>query len=82
MNLPLTIRLEKRTDDVPRWLPPLTSLGSVVVAFLISGIILAIIGGEPLRVLKFFFDATFGSWPVFSEGKGRWWCFRSFGPRR
>lgn len=67
MNLPFTLRFEKRTDDYPKWLPVATALGSVVVAFLISGIILKIIGGDPLRVLKFFFTATFGSWPVFSD---------------
>jgi simple sugar transport system permease protein len=38
-----------------------------VAAFLISGILLKIIGGEPLRVGKFFFEATFGSWAVFSD---------------
>lgn len=67
MNLPYQLIFEKRTEDYPKWLPVLTSLGSVVVAFLIGGIILKLIGGEPLRVLKFFFTATFGSWPVFSD---------------
>ncbi len=67
MNLPFSIRFEKRTEDVPRWLPFATSIGSVVVAFIISGIILKIIGGDPWRVLKFFFEATFGSWAVFSD---------------
>ena len=67
MKLPYTLRFEQRTDDVPKWLPAVTSLGSVLVAFLVSGIILKLIGGEPLRILKFFFTATFGSWPVFSD---------------
>ncbi|MFQ5615207.1 MAG: ABC transporter permease [Anaerolineales bacterium] len=66
MSLP-TIHFEKRTEDVPKWLPLATSVGSVVVAFIISGIVLKFIGGEPLRVGKFFFEATFGSWPVFSD---------------
>lgn len=67
MNLPYTVIFEKRTEDYPKWLPALTALGSVVVAFIISGIVLKMIGGEPLRVLKFFFTATFGSWAVFSD---------------
>ena len=67
MNLPYRVIFEKRTEDYPKWLPIVTSLGSVVVAFIISGIILEIIGGDSLRVLKFFFEATFGSWPVFSD---------------
>ncbi len=67
MNLPFEIRLEKRTEDVPRWMPALTALGGVIVAFLISAIILKITGGDPLRVGKFFWQATFGSWPTFSD---------------
>jgi general nucleoside transport system permease protein len=64
---PYRLAMEKRVEEVPRWLPALTSLGAVVVAFLISGIILKLIGGEPLRVLQFFYSATFGSWPTFSD---------------
>ena len=67
MKLPFTLRLEQRTDDIPKWMPAATALGSVLIAFLISGIILKFIGGDPIRVLKFFFEATFGSWPVFSD---------------
>ncbi len=66
-QLPFTLTLEKRVDDIPKWLPAATSIGSVVVAFIISGIILKIIGGQPLVVAKFFFQATFGSWAVFSD---------------
>ncbi len=66
-QLPFTVMLEKRMEDIPKWLPAATSVGSVVIAFIISGIILKIIGGQPLVVAKFFFEATFGSWPVFSD---------------
>jgi len=62
-----TLRIEKRVEDIPRWLPAATSVGSVVIAFLLSGIILKIIGGEPLRVARFFFEATFGTWAAFSD---------------
>ncbi|GAB4282694.1 MAG: ABC transporter permease [Candidatus Promineifilaceae bacterium] len=67
MNLPFTITIEKRIEDIPKWLPAATSIGSVVVAFIISGIILKFIGGQPLLVLKFFYKATFGSWATFSD---------------
>ncbi len=67
MKLPYTLKFERRTDDIPKWLPAATAIGSVIVAFIISGIILKFIGGEPFRVLKFFFSATFGSWAVFSD---------------
>lgn len=66
-QLPISLTFEKRVEDIPKWLPAATSLGSVVIAFIISGIVLKLIGGQPLVVARFFFDATFGSWPVFSD---------------
>ena len=44
---------------IPKWLPAATSLGAVVVAFIISGIILKLIGGQPLVVAKFFWERHF-----------------------
>lgn len=67
MNLPFQVVVEKRTEDVPKWLPILTALGSVVLAFIVSGVVLGAIGGDPLKAGQFFFDATFGSWPVFAD---------------
>ena len=67
MKLPFTITFEKRVEDYPKWLPAATSIGSVVVAFIISGLLLKLVGGEPLKVGKFFFEATFGSWAVISD---------------
>ncbi|MCL4297932.1 MAG: ABC transporter permease [Anaerolineae bacterium] len=66
-QLPYTLTLEKRIEDIPKWLPAATSVGSVVLAFIISGLILKLIGGQPLEVAKFAYQATFGSWPVFSD---------------
>ncbi len=66
-QLPFTVTFEKRVEDIPKWLPAATSIGSVVVAFIISGIVLKLIGGQPLLVGRFFFQATFGSWAVFSD---------------
>lgn len=65
----MTTRLviEKRTEDVPAWLPFATAAGSVLLAFIVGGVILALIGGDPFRTLGFFFQATFGSWPVISD---------------
>jgi ABC-type uncharacterized transport system permease subunit len=65
--MPFRISIEKRIEDIPAWLPAVTSLGSVLVAFIVSGIILEMIGGDSLRVLRFFYDATFGSWGTFSD---------------
>ena len=66
-QMPFRLILEKRVEDIPKWLPAATVFGSVIAAFIISGIILKLIGGQPLLVAKFFFEATFGSWPVFSD---------------
>ncbi len=65
--MPIRLVLEKRVEDVPKWMPAATALGSVIVAFIISGIILWIIGAQPLKVFRFFFDATFGNWAVISD---------------
>jgi ABC-type uncharacterized transport system permease subunit len=67
MKAPFTLQIEKRTEDIPKWLPLLTSLGAVLVAFIFSGLVLKLVGGQPLRVLGYFFSATFGSWGVFSD---------------
>ena len=67
MKLPFKLHIEKRSEDFPNWLPIATSVGAVISAFIFSGIVLKIAGGQPLRVLGFFFSATFGSWGVFSD---------------
>ncbi|HEX6384254.1 MAG TPA: ABC transporter permease [Anaerolineae bacterium] len=64
---PFRLTFEKRVEDIPGWLPAVTTLGAVVVAFLISGLILKLIGGQPLVVIRFFFEATFGSWAALSD---------------
>lgn len=65
--MPFQLQIQKRVDEFPWWFPALVSVGAVLVAFIISGIVFTLIGGEPFRVLGFFFRATFGSWPVFSD---------------
>jgi len=67
VRLPFHLHVEKRTEEIPKWLPFVTSLAAVVVAFLISGIILALIGGNPLQTFQFFFNAAFGSWGALSD---------------
>ncbi|MFN8453874.1 MAG: ABC transporter permease [Anaerolineae bacterium] len=65
--LPFSFSFEKRDEDIPQWLPVVTSIGSVIAAFLVSAVILWLIGGDPIRVGRFFFQATFGDWAVFSD---------------
>jgi simple sugar transport system permease protein len=66
-HLPYSLTLEKRVEDLPRWMPAATSVGSVVLAFILSGVILKLVGGQPLAVARFAYEATFGSWAVFSD---------------
>lgn len=65
--MPFRLILEKRIEDVPKWFPLATTFGSIVLAFIVSGFVLKLIGGEPLVVAQFFYTATFGSWGVFSD---------------
>jgi len=67
MALPFSVAVEKRTEDVPRWMPALTSVGSVVLAFAFSALVLWLIGVNPVQVYGFFLRATFGSWAAFSD---------------
>jgi simple sugar transport system permease protein len=67
MNLPVHLVVEKRSEDYPKWLPAATSLAAVLLAFVISGIILTLIGGDPILVGKFFWSATFGSIATISD---------------
>lgn len=64
--LPVTIRAERRLDT-PGWLPLLTLGIGLLVALLISGALIALIGGDPWLVLLHVADASFGSLGVLSD---------------
>ncbi len=64
--LPWTVRMERRLE-VPRWLPLATTLGAVVVALLISGVILWIAGGDPFAIFVHIISSSFGSLGVLSD---------------
>jgi simple sugar transport system permease protein len=66
MSLP-RISIVRRTEDIPKWLPLVTTLGAVVLAFLIGAIILASIGANPLYIYSYFFRGSFGSLGSFSD---------------
>lgn len=67
MKFPYQLKIDPRTEDTPKWLPIATSVGAIVTAFIISGIVLALIGAQPFRVYQYFFKASFGSWGAFSD---------------
>jgi general nucleoside transport system permease protein len=62
----MTIRLEPRTA-VPRWLSPALTLAAVGVALVISGAIIAAVGGNPIASYLHILNASFGSVGVLSD---------------
>ncbi|MEA2608717.1 MAG: ral nucleoside transport system permease protein [Chloroflexota bacterium] len=60
------IRLEPRAV-VPRWLSPLATIAAVAVALVISGVIIAAVGGDPVRSYLHILNAAFGSVGVVSD---------------
>jgi len=67
VRLPYRIEVKPRLEKVPRWMPPLVSLGAVVTALVIGGIILAAVGGNPFAAYAHIARASFGSLGVFSD---------------
>ncbi|MBN1640661.1 MAG: ABC transporter permease [Anaerolineae bacterium] len=67
LRIPYRIEMVPRLSEVPRWMPLLTSLGAVVVALVIGGIILAAVGGNPFTTYAHIARASFGSLGVFSD---------------
>lgn len=65
-GLPFSIRVTPR-EIVPGWLPPLVSVGAIVLALLIGAIVLALVGGNPLAAYAQIARSSFGSVAVFSD---------------
>ena len=61
-----SVRLEPRAV-VPRWLSPLATVAAVAVALIISGIIIAMVGGDPVLSYLHILNAAFGSIGVLSD---------------
>ena len=62
----MIVRLEPRGEP-PRWLSPLLTLVALVVALLIGAIMLAIVGGDPVKAYVHIVDAAFGDIGVLSD---------------
>jgi ABC-type uncharacterized transport system permease subunit len=65
--VPFRVLVEPRISDVPRWLPPLVSLGALVFALLLGGVVLAAVGGNPVQTYLHMASAAFGDIGVFSD---------------
>jgi ABC-type uncharacterized transport system permease subunit len=66
MTLPVNVVIARRLE-IPRWLPTLTTIGAVIVAFAISALIIVIVGGDPVRSYQHMLSASFGSPGVISD---------------
>lgn len=62
----MTIRLEPRVLP-SRWLSPALTLAAVAIALVISGVIIAVVGGDPIRSYLHILNAAFGSVGVLSD---------------
>ncbi|HNP70815.1 MAG TPA: ABC transporter permease [Kouleothrix sp.] len=65
-GLPFGVRAVPR-EVVPAWLPPLVSIGAIVLALAIGAIVLALVGGDPLAAYGQIARSSFGSIDVFSD---------------
>lgn len=64
--IPYALRTEQRLE-VPRWLPVATTIGAVVVALVISGLLIALIGGDPFAVGAHIVQSSLGNVGVLSD---------------
>lgn len=62
----ISVRLEPR-GPVPRWLSPALTIGAVIVALAIGALVLAFVGGDPIRAYAHILDAAFGDIGVLSD---------------
>lgn len=65
-RLPFRIKLEARLET-PRWLPWATTIGSVLVALLLTALILVWVGADPVRSFRAIYLAAFGNTGVVSD---------------
>jgi len=66
IRLPYRLRFEPRMEQ-PGWLSALISLGAVMLALILGGIVLMLVGGSPIRAYAFMLKAAFGDIGVFSD---------------
>ncbi|HEY8801265.1 MAG TPA: ABC transporter permease [Candidatus Limnocylindrales bacterium] len=62
----MTIRLEPRVS-APRWLSTAATIGAVAAALVLSGAIIAFVGGDPILSYLHILNASFGSIGVLSD---------------
>ncbi len=66
LRFPISVKLEPRLET-PRWLSWATTIGSVILALLITAVILVWVGADPVRSFRAIYLAAFGDSYVFSD---------------
>jgi simple sugar transport system permease protein len=61
------IRVEPRLDVPPAWYPLLVSLGALIFALFLGGILISFAGGDPIRSYQHIARASFGDIGVLSD---------------
>lgn len=61
------IKLEPHLKEPPRWYPLAVSLGAIVIALILGGILIAFAGGDPLQSYLHIARASFGNLGVLSD---------------
>jgi simple sugar transport system permease protein len=61
------IKLEPRLHEPPRWYPVAVSVGAILIALIVGGIVIAFAGGDPFRSYAHIARASFGNLGVMSD---------------
>ena len=61
------LQVEERSDEPPKWLSPLLTFLALIVAFVIAGILISLVGGNPIYTYSRMWKAAFGTWFAFSD---------------
>ncbi len=61
------IRVEPRLDEPPVWYPVLISVGAIIIALILGGILISFAGGDPIRSYQHIAKASFGDIGVLSD---------------
>jgi len=66
-RFPYQVRFEQRLVQPPAWYPLLVSLGAILVALVMGGLVIAFAGGDPIRSYIHIGKASFGNLGVISD---------------
>jgi simple sugar transport system permease protein len=61
------IKIEPRLDQPPAWFPAAVSIGAIVIALILGGVVIASVGGNPFLSYAHIARASFGDIGVLSD---------------